>query len=138
MSPRTSEDELKAPHMLIRASVTAGRNGVRRVRFLLALKYWLKPQIARTALMRTIVGLSAVRPLTVASTNRVIAGFEIRLGNFEPIHRHRPSKNGEARIKSIYFCKTKFLCPCEGNSNIVSSSLKSIFSKFYYYVAQKK
>ena len=97
MSPRTSEDELKAPHMLIRASVTAGRNGVRRVRFLLALKYWLKPQIARTALMRTIVGLSAVRPLTVASTNRVMAGFEIRLGNLEPIHRHRPSKNGEAR-----------------------------------------
>ena len=66
MSPRTSVEELKAPHMFIKASVTAGRNGVKRVRFLLALKYWLKPQIARTALMRTIVGLSAVRPLTVA------------------------------------------------------------------------
>ena len=36
--PKTSEDELKAPHMLIRASVTAGRKGVRRVRFLLNLK----------------------------------------------------------------------------------------------------
>ena len=112
MSPRTSEDELKAPHMLIRASVTAGRNGVRRVRFLLALKYWLKPQIARTALMRTIVGLSAARPLTVASTKRVIAGFEILQGNFDPIHKQRPSKNGDAvneKGRIILIQRSKFV-----------------------------
>ena len=77
MSPRTSAEELKAPHIWMRASVTAGKKGVRSVRFLLARKCWLMPQIARTALMRTIVGLSTARPLTVASTKRVMAGVEI-------------------------------------------------------------
>lgn len=110
MSPRTSEEELKAPHICIKASMTAGRKGVRSVRFLLARKCWLKPQMARTALMRTIVGLSAARPLTVASTKRVMAGVEICEGNLEPIHKQRPSKNGEAE-KSTLVAKD---CLCNG------------------------
>lgn len=77
MSPRTSEDELKAPHMLIKASVAAGKNGVKRVRLALVRKCELNPQMARTALIRTIAGLSAPRPPTVASTNRVMAGMDI-------------------------------------------------------------
>ena len=99
MRPNTSEDELKAPHMLISASVTAGRNGVSKVLFLVFRKCPPKPQIARTALMRTIAGLSAPSAPTVASMKLVIAGKEIKLGNFEPIQRQRPSKNGDTEKK---------------------------------------
>ena len=112
--------------MLISPSVTAGKNGVKSERFLLARKYWLNPQIARTALMRTIAGLSADSPLTVASTKRVIAGFEIWPGNFEAIHKQRPSKKGDTAnwIKNTYnsgsrqFCQEftaskRFSCPTQ-------------------------
>jgi len=34
--------------------------------------------------------------------NRVIAGVEIWAGNFDPIHRHRPSKNGEAGLQTSF------------------------------------
>ena len=90
-------EELKEPHMLIRASETAGKKGCKSVRFLLARKCWLNPQMALTELMRTMVGLSAAKPETVYSTNRVMAGMEIWAGNLEPIHKHLPSKNGDAK-----------------------------------------
>ena len=96
--PRISDDELKAPHMLISASVTAGKNGVNKVLFLVFRKCPPKPQIARTALIRTMAGLSAPSAPTVASMKLVIAGREMRLGNLEPIQRHRPSKKGDTKI----------------------------------------
>ena len=102
IKPSTSEEELKAAHMFISASVTAGKKGVMSARFLLARKCWLKPQIARTALIRTIAGLSAASPDTVASINRVMAGAEIWAGNLEPIHKHRPSKNGDAGLLTSF------------------------------------
>ena len=93
---------MNALHMLIRASVTAGKNGVISARFLLARKCWLKPQIARTALILTIAGLSAASPVTVASINRVMAGAETCDGNLDPIQRHRPSKNGDAGLLTSF------------------------------------
>ncbi len=107
MRPKISDDELKAPHMLMRPSVAAGRNGVNKVRSGRFLKCMLKPQMARTAEILTMAGLSAERPVTVASTKRVMAGTDICPGNLLPVQRHRPNKNGQTKKTARFLRETQ-------------------------------
>ncbi len=96
-SPRISEDELKAVHMLMSASSAAGSTGVSMARRSLRLfRCWQNPQMARTALILTTVIWSACRPRTVASTKVAVDASLSWSGNLLPIQRQRPNRNGEA------------------------------------------
>ena len=58
------------------------------------LRWLQKPQIARTAEMRTGCGWSCCRPRTVPSRNEVMAVWGRWAGNLDATHRHRPRRKG--------------------------------------------
>jgi hypothetical protein len=98
---KISGDELKAVHMLTRASSAAGSTGVNIARlFSLLLRCWQKPQMARTALMRTTDIWSDWRPRTVASTKEAVDASLRRSGNLLPIQRQRPNRKGDAKQRT--------------------------------------